>query len=198
MQRSAFDLLKNQQHDVDRIKEMEQALSKFWMEYWRQYSNAGTWQFWVNVILLIVPLLVLYKLLDRKRAFQIGFYGLNIHIWFTHFDSFGTSHGYWEYPYKIMPFLPVSFTLDASLVPVAFMLVYQWSVNRNRNSYLYLIATGVIFAFILKPVMHALNLFKLYEGTNYFHLFIVYVLVSLISLWITNVFQYLQRQKRKK
>jgi hypothetical protein len=35
----------------------------------------GTWQFWVVIALLVVPLILLYYTIDRKRIFGIFFFG---------------------------------------------------------------------------------------------------------------------------
>lgn len=74
------------------------------------------------------------------------------------------------------------------------MLVYQWTLNNNKNYYVYSIATAGIFSFIFKPFLVALGLFKLYGNLNYLHLFIGYLFVLLSAKFITNVFLWTQKK----
>ncbi|BCJ87537.1 CBO0543 family protein [Effusibacillus dendaii] len=185
-----------QQQYLDRLNHIQNDLTNAWMDYWKHFSHVGTWQFWVNVIILVLPLIVLYFLIDRKKAFHIGFFGFNVHVWFNYIDTFGVWYGLWNYPYRAIPFLPISFALDASLVPVVFMLVYQWTLNHNKNYYLYLTGLCLFFAFVLKPVMVALDLFQMHKGMNYFNLFLGYLVIMLLSKWITTAFVHLQKSTK--
>lgn len=157
------------------------------------FFNAGTWQFWVNIAFLDLPLIALYFLIDKKKALLIGFFGFNVHVWFTNIDQFGVLRGLWNYPYYVIPFTPVSFVLDVSLVPVVYMLVYQWTINNNKNRYLYLTLVSAFLAFIFKPILTWLDLFRMYEWMNFVYLFCGYLILMLISIWITAFFLHLQK-----
>ncbi|WP_053601123.1 CBO0543 family protein [Bacillus sp. FJAT-18017] len=126
-----------QQDMINNIESLEKSLTEVWNTYWREYSSFDSLQFWVNAALLIVPLILLFFTIDRKRAFLLGFYGFCVHFIFTYIDAYNSTHGKVFYPYKVFPILPSSFTLDVSLIPVVFMLTYQWTLNRNKNYYLY-------------------------------------------------------------
>ncbi|MGM0883263.1 MAG: CBO0543 family protein [Bacillota bacterium] len=186
-------MTQKQQDALEQLRHIKKSLSSESFDYWINFSNASTWQFWVNIALLVLPLITLYIFLDKRRALHIGFFGFNIHIWFTYIDQFGVLHGLWQYPYKVVPFMPFSFVLDVSLVPVVYMLVYQWTVNHQKNRYLYLILLSAVFAFIFKPILSWLDLFKLYEGVNFVTLFCGYLILMLVSIWITAFFLHLQR-----
>jgi len=164
------------------------------INYWTDYSNPSTWQFWVLIAILLVPLVILYIKIDRSKVFLIGFYGYNVHVFFTFIDLYGINRGYWHYPYQVIPALP-SISLDTSMVPVAFMLIYQWTLNNHKNYYLYAIITAAIFAFILKPILVSTGLFRMYGEINYFHLFFGYVFVLLIAKVITWLFHILHKPK---
>lgn len=159
---------------------------------WIFYSNPSTWQFWVLLSILIVPLLILYFKIDRSKVFLIGFYGYSVHVFFTFTDIYGINNGYWHYPYQIIPALP-SISIDTALVPVAFMLIYQWTINHHKNYYLYAIITAAIFAFIFKPILVGIGLFRMYDGINYFHLFLGYILTLLVAKLITWLFHKLKK-----
>jgi hypothetical protein len=182
-----------QQDTLRHLRETSKTHMNEWLEYWMNFSNATTWQFWLNLALLVFPLIVLYFFIDKRNALQIGFFGFNVHVWFTYVDQFGVLHGLWQYPYKVIPFMPVSFVLDVSLVPVTYMLVYQWITKHQKNRYLYLTLLSAAFAFIFKPIMSSLDLFRLYEWMNFVYLFCGYLIVMLISIWITALFLHKQK-----
>ncbi|MED3965969.1 CBO0543 family protein [Niallia taxi] len=173
--------------DFDKIVYGRKENTDSLINYWIEYSNPLTWQFWVLVAILLVPLAILYIKIDKSKVFLIGFYGYSVHVFFTFIDVYGINSGYWHYPYQVFPALP-SISLDTSMVPVAFMLVYQWTLNNHKNYYLYTIITAAIFAFILKPLLVSIDLFKMYGKINYFHLFIGYIAVLLIAKVITWLF----------
>lgn len=177
----------HQQQLFDYVTKLQQKVSILHADYWAQYSSFHTWQFWVVVLMLIVPLIVLAFTIDREKIFLIGFYGFNIHAWFAYIDTYGVRTRLWGYPYEAIPYFP-SFSLDASLVPVVFMLVYQWTLNHNKNFYLYSFLTACVFAFIVKPLLASLGLLVVFDGVNYFHILIVYLITFLISRIVTKIF----------
>ena len=180
--------------DFEQTNHMLEDASIAIIQYWRTYSNLNTWQFWFLLGALIVPLIILYFLIDKKRALLIGFFGFNIHVWFHYFDLFTTTHGLTNYPYKAIPFLPVSILLDSTLIPVAFMLLYQWTTQHNKNYYLYATSLSAFIAFLFKPALVTFDLFRIYKGMNYFYIFLMILFVSFLSKWMTNLFLQFQKQ----
>lgn len=184
-------------NSVNKLIEKQQGIAKDWATYWADFSSFSTWGFWFNVAMFALPLILLYFTLDRKKAFQIGFFGFNIHVWFGYFDTFGTVQGYWTYPYQMIPFMPNSFGMDAALIPVLFMLVYQWVIHTNRNYYLYALILAVFLSFVLKPFFVSINVFKFSMGANYFHLFLTYIVIIVLSKLITNLFLFFEKKASK-
>ncbi|MDQ0252780.1 hypothetical protein J2S74_000152 [Evansella vedderi] len=182
-----------QRSQLNEIRSMAEDLTKRQIEYWQTYSDFGSWEFWVVVLMLIVPLIVLFIFMDKSRALLLGFFGLNYHVWFHYTNAIGISLGLWEYPYSLLSFLP-SFALDAALVPVCFMLLYQWTLNRGKNIYLWAVILSAFFAFIMKPVMVWLHLFHMHYWVNYFGLFVFYVLFFLVSKGVASLFLWLQHK----
>lgn len=184
----------SQQTMLGRLKEIQENQTEMWTSYWQQYSDFATWPFWVLAALFVLPLIVLLFRIDKRKALLLGFYGYNVHVFFTYVDAIGANMVKWFYPYKIFPVLASSVSLDVSLVPVAYMLMYQFTLNRHKNYYLFMLLLSAIFAFAFKPFLVAIGLFEMSKGTNYFTLFIGYVVVGLIAKWITNVFVYLEKK----
>ncbi|MDQ0189529.1 hypothetical protein JI721_01565 [Alicyclobacillus cycloheptanicus] len=188
-------MTRDQQQVLNSVVNAQHNAQQAWMNYWLHYSSAATWQFWLCLAIFVAPLVVLYFTLDRKKAFRIGFLGLNIHVWFAYIDACGLAWGLWSYPYKVVPFRFPSVTLDASLVPVTYMLVYQWTLNQKRSYYLYATILSALFAFVLKPIMVWSHFFQMYQWMNYFYLFCGYLIVMLAAKFITDFFTYLQKSQ---
>ncbi|TYP78121.1 hypothetical protein BCM02_102698 [Paenibacillus methanolicus] len=165
-------------------------------QYWETYSGMGTWQFWVVLAMLVLPLIVLALKLDRTKAFRLGFYGFAIHIIAFYSDLYATAHKWWAYPYRITPFPSMSFSQEAALIPVVYMLVYQWTINRRKNYYFYLLLLSLAFTFGVKPLLGAAGLFWLYDF-EYWQLLPFYYVGGLAAKWVTDLFHWAERNARR-
>ncbi|MDQ0224284.1 hypothetical protein CHH83_13910 [Bacillus sp. 7586-K] len=180
---------------LHKIMEQKDKLNDLIQQYWDDYSGIGTWYFWFNMICVIIPLLILYKKIDRNRIFEICFFGYTVHVLWSNVDSVLSSMNYLIHPHTLSSFLPVGITLTAVLLPVAFMFVYQYCTNRGKYFYLYVILLSMIFAFIFAPISKAFNLLTFFNGMNYFYLFLIDVVIAIIAYWLTRFFANLQRKE---
>ncbi|MCY9667165.1 hypothetical protein M5X11_19870 [Paenibacillus alginolyticus] len=187
----------DQTNQLEQIRKLHEKVSSTSINYWFKYSNINTWEFWIILGVFILPLIALYFLIDRKKAILIGFFGFNIHMWFHYADIFCVTNGFVTYPYKFIPLLPASVSLDTSLIPVTFLLLYQWTLNNHRNYYLYATAYSVFLSFLFKPALVTFGLFRLYKGMNYFYIFLIFLSVSFLSKWMTNLFLHIQQESQK-
>jgi hypothetical protein len=185
-----------QKQELDELKHIDIKHSDHLFNYWKEYSSLDHWQFWVCFALLVIPLVLLFIFIDKRKALLLGFFGYNVHVFFTYIDAVGANNNYWYYPYKVLPILASNFTLDASLVPICYMFVLQWTLNHSHNYYLYMILLSIFFAFIFKPLLVAFTLFELDRGANYFHLFLGYIVVGFVAKWVTNLFVYLEQKAK--
>ena len=187
---------KNQLARLEEIRKVEMEQSNRWINYWQDYSNFNTWQVWVGIAMLVIPLVILILFIDRKKIFHLGFYGYSIHIFFAMVDAFGVLRGLWIYPYKLLPALPASLSLDSSFVPVTFILIYQWILNKGKNYYIWILLLCLVFAFFIKPLLLGIGLFRFGGKENFLMLFWGYVAVALISKWITDFFAFLHNTRK--
>lgn len=179
----------------EELKAAQEKVFDLWNQYWWDYSGFDTWQFWLNIVMIVLPLIFLYLFIDRKRLFLLLFFGFNIHIWSAYLDGMATRANYIGYPYKAIPMFPIHFGMDTSLVPVLFILMYQYTIEKKANFYLHSLILIFLITFILKPILAAGKLFILTKGTNYFHIFLGYVIIVLFSKGITNFFLKMTEQK---
>lgn len=187
---------KEQLEILEKIRKIEHDQSDRWMEYWYEYSNIYSWQLWVVIAMLVVPLIMLFLFIDRRKVFHLGFYGYSIHIFMAITDAFGVSRGAWIYPYKLVPGVPANVSLDASFVPVSYILLYQYTLNKGKNYYIWMLALSLVFAFVVKPLMVGIGLFRFGGKEDFLMLFWLYLGVALISKWITDAFIFLGKTKK--
>ena len=185
-------ILTEQARKYEEIKEAQEAVFDLWNEYWLEYSAFNTWQFWFNVLMIILPLIILCLFVDRKKLFLLLFFGFNIHVWTAYIDSMATRANYIGYPYKAIPTLPIHFGMDSSLVPVLFIFIYQYTLKKKANFFLHSLILIALISFLLKPFFVEIHLFYLSKGTNYFYIFLGYVLITIVSKGIVEFFLRLQ------
>jgi hypothetical protein len=185
-----------QLEQLSHLDKLQKELTDGCIKYWYQYSSFNDWHFWFLVVLSILPLVTLFFLIDRKSLFSLGFFGFAVHILHSYVDIAAVQFGKWVYPHKLIPFYPISFALDASLIPVTFMLVYQWTINRKKNFYLYATIPAFFFAFIAKPILIAMDITKPGKGGGglkaYVILFISHFIIACVSKLLTDLFRKLQ------
>lgn len=172
------------QQEIDKL---DARLTDLILEFWKQNADFSTWQFWFNVLFFTIPLLITILFIDRKKIFQICFFGYSFHVMFVYLDVFFTRFNYWDHPYFLIPYIPVSIPVDGSLVPVTFMFAYQISINRNWNFYVTSSITALLITFVAM-FWQKLELLQLYNGVNNIHIFLADLAMSFLAYWFTNFF----------
>ncbi|HWO76539.1 MAG TPA: hypothetical protein VNM69_11690 [Bacillus sp. (in: firmicutes)] len=174
------------------FKESEE-LNSLIHSYWHQYSHFGTWQFWVVVSLLIIPLILLYFTVDRKRIFEIFFFGYTVHILWTYAGIALERYGYFVHTYFMSPVFPFSINMSASALPVGFLLVYQYCTNQNKNFYIYTLLISAFFAFGVTSIEQYIGLLEFRKGMNHLYIFLIDLVIVLTSYWFTRILLKIKR-----
>ncbi|WP_186576048.1 CBO0543 family protein [Aquibacillus kalidii] len=175
-----------QQEHFQHIQSIKADLDQSFSDYWRSYSDFQSWQFWVVLALFIIPLIVLFFKIDRSKIFLLVVYGYSIHVLAAYLDAFGMRKLWWDYPYVAFPQLPGSIGIDASFIPVYFMLMYQWCINKKKSYWIYATISCIGFTFIFKPLLLTINLFEM--NTSWFLLLSAYLFGAFAAKIITEIF----------
>lgn len=176
---------------VDRNELLEQIswktdeLAHLVAEYWHQYSDYTNWQFWFVLFVLIAPLVLLYFTIDRNRLFEIFFFGYTVNMLWTMVEAVLTREGLFVYHYFLMPFLPSATNMTTSLLPVSFLLLYQYCTNRGKNFHLYVLVLSALYAFVFANVEEYVGLLSLNRGMSNFYIFFIDVVIAYFSYWFT-------------
>ncbi len=170
----------------EQIYEKHEELNSIISSYWNNYSHMGTWQFWVVIFLLLFPLFLLYFTVDRKRLFELFFFGYTAHMLWAYIDIMLESYGYFVHPYFLVPALPLALNMTASALPVGFLLVYQYCTNNQKNFYLYTLILSAVFAFGFGSIEAHFGLVIFDKGMNQFYLFLIDIVIAFTSFWFTK------------
>ena len=156
------------------------------ISYWKEFSFIDSWQFWFALGLLIIPLIILFFVVDRSRLFEILFFGFSVHMLWTYIETILGSTSLFVHQYFIIPLLPFALSLNSSVLPVGFILVYQYCLNHNKNFYLYTIIVSAIFSYGFASIELLLGLIDFNGGMNLFYVFLIDLVVVFLSFWLTK------------
>jgi hypothetical protein len=156
------------------------------ISYWKEFSNIDSWQFWFVLALLIVPLIILYVTIDRTKIFEILFFGFSVHMMWTYIDTVLGSTTLFVHTYFLIPLLPFALSLTSSVLPVGFMLIYQYCLNHNKNFYLFAILVSALFSFGFAALELIMGLVDFNRGMNELYVFLIDLGVVFLSYWLTK------------
>ena len=129
--------------------------------------------------MLMVPWVIWWNVVDRKRITEIFAFGLLTSLVSSLMNGNGLNLLLWSYPYHLLPFSPRAYSFSLSVLPVAFMIIYQyWTRVRS-----FALAIGVFLAavaFIVQPLLSWANIYKLIDW-NYLYSFLSLLLVGFAS-----------------
>jgi hypothetical protein len=171
------------------INKLSEKVSSLMNSYWQKYSDWGNWQFWVLLLCMLVPLIVLLIRLDRKRTFEILFFGYTVHMLWTYTDLILIRKGFIDHDYFLLPFLPQGLGITSSLLPVAFMLVYQFCINHDKNFFVFATGLSALVAFVFTPIERAAGLVSLVKGLTIVHFLFIDLFIAMAAYGLTKFFK---------
>jgi hypothetical protein len=171
----------------NKMYKLHDELNSLIFDYWNQFSHMGTWQFWFVMSLLVTPLILLYFTVDRKRIFEIFFFGYSVHMLWTYTLLVLSGTNFFVHTYFLTPFLPFGLNMTASALPVGFLLVYQYTTNHNKNFYLCIMLLSAVFAFGFATFEQFLGVLEIRKGMNKVYLYLIDLAVAFLSYWLTKL-----------
>ncbi len=179
----------------DKIYEQNGILHALYSSYWDKYSNFTTWQFWLILLSLILPLIILFFAVDRRRLFEILFFGYTVHLLWAYIDLALSRGDFLTHTHFLSPMLPNAFNITGSFLPVGFMLVYQYATNHKKNFYILTLLLSAVYTFIFANIEKAIGLVVFHRGVNAFHLFLLDLVIVYIAYWFTRLLLKFRIQK---
>lgn len=177
----------------DKIIEMKKKLWDKVYENWL-FEDFNKWTWWLNVVITIVPFLIWWKFVDRKRQLEIAVFGLHMNIFSSLLDEIGTSMILWDYPNKLIPSHPAFLPFDYTIIPISYMFIYQY-FKTTKSFIIASIILSAIFSFIAEPILTSIELYNPIRW-KYIYSFPIYFLLAILSKKFTKLY-FLRDEKYK-
>ncbi len=146
------------------------------IQHWLEYT-LFTWQWWLLVALLITPWIVWGILIDKKRFTAIILLGVFVLATVTWMDDLGSDLILWYYPYKLVPLYPQLIPINYAVLPVSYMLIYQYFPP--WRSYITAVAImAALFSFVAEPALVYLGMYRVLKWQFYYS-FPIYLLIGI-------------------
>lgn len=136
-----------------------------------------TWNWWVLVVLILLPLIIWIKVVDRKRLLEFLLVWTLVIISTSYLDAIGVDLKFWVYPNQFLPITPRAIPFDIFMVGITYMLLYQF-FSTWKTYFIALLIMAFTFAFIGEPMSHLLNLVY-YIKWQYYYSFLYYIVIGI-------------------
>lgn len=161
--------------DTNRMMELQKELLALRISSW--YEKIFSFQWFFIAFLIIVPWIIWWRLVNKKYITEIFSFGLLITITASLLNEAGLTLLLWRDPYTLLPVPPRWFAPAYSVLPVTFMLIYQYF--RTLKSFtIATIVLAAISAFVFQPILTWLGIFILIKW-NYFYSFLTFIIAGL-------------------
>lgn len=141
-----------------------------------------TWQWWFLIGLIIVPWILWWQLVDKKRFIEICLLGMFVLATASWMDDLGTELILWYYPYKIVPVYPQIIPVNYAVLPVTYMLIYQY-MSSWRFYIIAIILMAALYSWGAEPALSYMGIYKLLSW-KYSYSFPLYILIGVSHRWL--------------
>ncbi len=172
--------------EIIRLNEQVRDLS---FEHYFTYQ-LFSWVWWLNIAMLIVPLIVWWRTVDKTRLLEICVVGLLMCISAAILDVTGTEYVLWDYGVKVVPRAALLLPVDYVILPVILMHVYQNYSTWGK----YLIAAVVVAllkSFVAEPLAVLIGQYRLIRW-EYIYSVPIYIALYIIIKFMLERFKKVQ------
>lgn len=162
----SFEVLENTQKELVGIR----------YDYWLNHT-LFSFQWWLLLVIFIVPWIIWWKFVDKKRLMEILLQGITVaHLVFV-LDAIGKESGLWGYEHNLEPLFNRFLPVDASALPVFYMLIYQYFPKWRLFIIVHVLFAG-IFAFIFEPLAVWLDIYQPHHW-KFIYSFPIYIFIPI-------------------
>lgn len=167
----------------ERIIELQQQLTNLEHKYWMD-NVLFTFNWWILLCLFIIPWLIWWKFVDKKRLQEILLYGVIIMILSSILDDLGVASLLWAYPYQLLQVLDRLDAIDLTVLPVIYMIIYQY-FTKWKSFLLAHILLSSLFVFIAEPMLVWMNIYVPISW-KIIYSFPIYIIIAITVKWFTD------------
>lgn len=165
------------------IIKLQQQLTDLEHQYWTD-NVIFTFNWWVLLCIFIVPWLIWWKFVDKKRIQEILIYGFFIMVLSSILDDLGVASLLWAYPYQLLQIMDRLNSIDLSVLPIMFMMIYQY-FPKWKSFFIAHVLLGFFSAFVAEPILVQMNIYMPLLW-KFIYSFPIYILIAIIIKWITD------------
>jgi hypothetical protein len=165
---------------VEMVRQLTQARIENWLG-----ECVGTWRWWFLVALLVIPWITWFKVVDKKKFIELSLFGLITILVTNILDELGFELSLWNYPLEIIPMFPRLISIDYAILPIIYMLLYQYFPNW-KNLFWAMTIASAFFSFIIEPLMVFLGFYQLLTWKHYYS-YPIYIVLALVCKWLTRI-----------
>jgi hypothetical protein len=174
--------MSNKQQYVD-VYEKYQTSVHSHLNYWLE-NVVFSWQWWLMVSVFVLLWLIFWKLKKKESIPKISLYGLLWIIAASNLDGLGFELGLWGYPYNLSPYLPKSYVFDYCLIPITYMLIYQY-FPKGKSFFWAVVTLALGSSLVAEPLAEWLGLYISFHWKVYYSI-PIYILIAYILKFITE------------
>lgn len=165
------------------IVDMKEKLKDAVIEYWLQ-NTLFRWEWWVLLFLTIIPWLVMWRVLDKKRSYEILTYGFLVAIITIFVDDMGTYLVWWYYPHTlisvVLPLVPV----DLAIVPCSMMIIYQY-FGRWKSYLAAILGLSLFSSYIGERLFILVDFYRLNTWKPFYSV-IFFMITGILAKWFVE------------
>lgn len=180
---------------VDIIQQARYELWGYQLNEWRANLFTGRW--WFVIASIAAAYAVWWKYVDKSRLTQILLFGSFIAVFRIILDDAGASSALWVYTVKPLPFGHALFLNDLTVVPLGFMLVYQYC-HSWKKFLLWAAITEMGYSFVFLPVLAKFDILRLYNWQFYYTFFIMLITAAVMRAILQKVIAIEQKHEYAK
>lgn len=159
-----------------KMDEVQTNLQQMSVQHWLSYE-VFTWQWWLKFACLVVSIIVIFKLIDRKHLFKILTYGLMVSLVSMLIDNIGVNFILWKYPIRLFP-IEFFIVHDTVMLPVIYMLFFQY-FRKWKSFIIAHILLSIFGAFIVEPFYILIGIYKEIRWQHIYS-FVIYTILAIV------------------
>lgn len=169
-------------NEIEKLYKTVHKANEEYFLYWKSHTFLhGEW--WLSVGLAIIPWMIWWRCIDRKKSARFMFTSFFIIIVCCWLDFFGVALGLWYYAGKLIPTIPSYAPWDFCLFPVTITLLIQTKphIPPLKKAIFY----GLAVSFIAEPLFEWTGLYTTVHW-KYIYSFPVYILIYMTADWVSK------------
>jgi hypothetical protein len=174
------------------IVQLRMQLKDATFENFSRYELFGA-VWWVLIALIVLPLIVWWILVDKKRLLEISMFGLLLGLINTFLDVIGTDYGLWNYVVHILPESAVLIPVNLIVLPAIQMYVFQ-NCPKWGKYMIFSILAAAVQAFVAEPLAMLIGQYELIHWSVLYS-FPTYIVIDVIAKFIVDLFK--KRQEKE-